>query len=304
MADPTRLNPVDRWMGFANLAFLASWLPLTPESSLARWLVLVHLAGLLVPWLLLRRTRPLSPFGSALHDGYPLLWTAVFWNEFGLRHDLTATALNDPIVAGWDLAVFGGHWNVLWVSAMPWPGLSELLQGAYFSYYLMLVAIPVALIAGREPGIRRDIVLRIAATYLGCFLIYSYFPVIGPRELWPTHQGALTEGLFYQINAALRSAGDSLGTAFPSSHTAGAVTFAWIAWLYAPRALAWLIASLAVLIAAATVYTQNHFAIDTLAGVVVAGFMQAIVVPFLTARRPLTLGLPPVPTPGQLPKTA
>ncbi|MSR03458.1 MAG: hypothetical protein EXR94_12090 [Gemmatimonadetes bacterium] len=24
VADPTRLNPVDRWMGFANLAFLAS----------------------------------------------------------------------------------------------------------------------------------------------------------------------------------------------------------------------------------------------------------------------------------------
>jgi membrane-associated phospholipid phosphatase len=245
-------------MGFANLAFLASWAPLASQSTLARWFVLVYLAGLLVPWLLLRGARPLSPFGAFLHDGYPLLWTAVFWNEFGLRQAVTAISL----------------------------------------------AIPVALVGSRQPGIRRDIIVGIAATDLGCSLIYSYFPVVGPRELWPILRGTLTQGLFYQLIAGIRSTGDSLGTAFPSSHTAGAVTFAWIAWLYAPRALGWLMVSLAILIAVATVYTHNHFAIDTLAGVVVAVFMQSIVVPYLTAGRLTALDRRRAPTNDLAPERA
>jgi membrane-associated phospholipid phosphatase len=124
----------------------------------------------------------------------------------------------------------------------------------------------------------------VAVTYLGCFLIYSYFPVVGPRELWPIHQGELTSGFFYQLNLGLRTAGDSLGTAFPSSHTAGAVTFAWIAWRIASPPVAWGMTGLAALIALATIYTQNHFAIDTVAGLLVAGLLQGLVVPSLLAR--------------------
>lgn len=294
MEESPRLLAVDRWVALVNLLILSTWLPLAPHHPLARWMSAMHLAALALPWLLDRANRPFSRPVAILRDIYPLLWVAAFWSEFGLRHDLMAVPVNDAVVAGWDLALFGAHLNWTWVAAMPWVPLSETFQAAYFSYYLMLAALPLALLAARDAAGRHEVVLRVALTYLGCFLIYSYFPVVGPRENWPVAQGDLTTGFFYQVNLAIRVAGDSLGTAFPSSHTAGAVTFAWVAWRTAPAAVAWVVTVLAGLIAAATVYTQNHFAIDTLAGIVVAVALQSLVAPALLGARPRrTTGLVP-----------
>lgn len=296
MRDSEALLPVDRWVALVNVLLLCSWLPLVPRLPSARWFAAVHLGALALPWLLRRVQAPLSQVTAGLRETYPLLWTAMFWSELGLRHDLLPEPINDPLVAGWDLQLFGTHLNLSWVETMPSTAMSEVMQGAYFTYYLMLAAIPLVLLAGRDLAIRREVVLRIAVSYLGCFLIYSYFPVVGPRELWPIYQGDLTSGFFYQLNLGLRSAGDSLGTAFPSSHTVGAVTFAWIAWRTGRPGIASLVTVLAGLIALATVYTQNHFAIDTVAGLVVAGFLQAVVVPSLTGlvrqRQPHSVLLP------------
>ncbi len=271
------VRPVDLWVRFVNLVLLTSWLPLVPHYGTARWLALAHLTALTLPWLLARVGPAPSRLVRLLRDLYPLLWAAAFWSEFGLRQSLGAVTSHDAMVSIWDLMLFG-HANLTWIAAMPWPALSEVMHGAYFSYYLMLVGAAVAVLCTRSGSeARNEIVVRIAVTYLGCFLIYSYFPVIGPRELVPIDPSTYTDGFFYQLNLGIRTAGDSLGTAFPSSHTAGGITFAWIAWRIGPRWLALVVTVLAALIALATVYTQNHFAVDTAAGVVVALFLQTLV---------------------------
>jgi membrane-associated phospholipid phosphatase len=168
---------------------------------------------------------------------------------------------------------------------MPWLPLSEAFQASYFSYYLMMATIPIVLWLARTPARRREVILRIAVGYLGCYLIYAFFPVVGPRELLPNYSGEISHGLFYQINAAIRAGGDSLGTAFPSSHTVGALTFAWVAWRLAPGRIAWAWTAAAGAIALATVYTQNHFPVDTVAGIVVGVALQAFVVPAVAAER-------------------
>jgi membrane-associated phospholipid phosphatase len=98
----------------------------------------------------------------------------------------------------------------------------------------------------------------------------------------------------------VRAAGDALGTAFPSSHTAGAVTLAVILWRWGSAPVAWMGVTAAVAIAMATVYTGNHFPVDTLAGIAVALVAQFLVVPMLEARRPgdgrWLLGATPVST--------
>jgi membrane-associated phospholipid phosphatase len=60
------------------------------------------------------------------------------------------------------------------------------------------------------------------------------------------------------------------------------MTLALAAWRWLPRPLAVGTLALAVAIALATVYTQNHYAIDAVAGIVLAGFLQTIVAPVLT----------------------
>jgi len=75
--------------------------------------------------------------------------------------------------------------------------------------------------------------------------------------------------------------GDSMGTAFPSSHVAGSLTAAWAGWRWFSRPTAMLLALEAAGVVVATVYTQNHYAIDVLAGILWAVLLQLTVVPVL-----------------------
>jgi membrane-associated phospholipid phosphatase len=135
-------------------------------------------------------------------------------------------------------------------------------------------------VTGRRDALE-DMTLRLMVSYLGCYLIYLAFPVFGPTDMMPMYQGELTDGFFYRLTHAAKEAGNSAGTAFPSSHVAGAVTSAVLAWRWLRPALARLITVQAAGVVVATVYTQQHWAIDSLAGLIWALLLQAIAVPFL-----------------------
>jgi membrane-associated phospholipid phosphatase len=201
----------------------------------------------------------------------------------------------DAVVARIDLAVFGRHLNLLWMPGMPQVWLSELMHMVYFAYYPMIFLPPLLVaIAGRRHAFQ-DITFRLMTTYVGCYLIYLVFPVVGPAELMPHYAGPLTEGMFFQLTTAARDGGDSLGTAFPSSHSAGAVTAAFIAWRWFRPAAAWAVSLQAGGVLLATVYTQNHFAIDAVAGLAAAILLQVFGVPALRRlAQPLRRQLVPV----------
>lgn len=281
------LLPVDRWVAGITAAFAILWLPLIATAPLARWFFATHVAALLLPVLLDRHRGPFPPALAALRECYPLLWIAAFWTELGLRYPLVANAANDAFVAAADRRIFGVHWNDVWAAAMPAPWLSELMHGAYCSYYALLIGVPALLALRGCRTTLRELTLRMAVTYLACFVVYAAFPVRGPFDLPHTELATVTAGWFHGLMQAARAAGDAAGTAFPSSHTAGAVTFAIILWRRGPRMLAWPATVAATLIALATVYTRNHFPVDTVAGIAVAWLAQYGLVPWLLGpRRP------------------
>jgi membrane-associated phospholipid phosphatase len=129
----------------------------------------------------------------------------------------------------------------------------------------------------------RDYVFSMTLTHLVCFAIYLGFPVLGPWQ-FGSH-GNVPVGLFFSLNAAVQQAGDSLGTACPSTHVAGSATVALVAWRRLPRPLAIALTVDAALIGLATVYTQNHYAFDVLTGVVVVLVLQGAAAPILRGRR-------------------
>jgi membrane-associated phospholipid phosphatase len=93
--------------------------------------------------------------------------------------------------------------------------------------------------------------------------------------------GPHMEGFFYNLVVSGTHAADSMGTAFPSSHVVGAVTAALVAvqWFSRPWAVVFLLGALGV--ALSTVYTQSHFAIDTVIGIVFAVVLYYAVAPAL-----------------------
>ncbi|HEX2638505.1 MAG TPA: phosphatase PAP2 family protein [Gemmatimonadales bacterium] len=277
-----RIRPADTLVSAYNVVLLAVWIRLADAAWYAPWIAGAHGAGALLP-LVLGRGRARAGIGL-LREIYPLLCLIGFWTELGAVQALAPGTTYDGSIAMLDLALFGRHLNLVWMPAMPYPVFSELMHFFYFTYYPLIFLPPIAMWAAGRAAELRDMTLRLMVTYLACYLVYLAFPVIGPAELLPHYQGPLTDGLFYGLTHAARAAGDSLGTAFPSSHVAGATTVAVMAWRWLSRPVAVLVTIQALGVFLATVYTQNHYPVDAIAGLLAALGLQLVIVPAASAR--------------------
>ena len=289
----SRVRPVDLVIAGYNLVLAAVWLRLMDAAAAAPWMAVAHVLAAATPGLLgWCRAEPRGAWRLA-REIYPLAAIGLFWTELGRLHGAGDFAHYDAVIARLDLALFGRHLNLVWMPAMPQRGFSELMHLFYVLYYPLIALPPLAMcLEGRGEALR-DMTLRLAVTYLGCYLLYLVFPVIGPAELLPHYRGGLTDGVLYQLSHAARAAGDSLGTAFPSSHAAGAVTAAVLGWRWLSRPVRWLLTVQAGGVLLATVYTQNHYAVDALAGLVVALGLQLGLIPALAGEH--AAPVPPLP---------
>jgi membrane-associated phospholipid phosphatase len=300
--------PVDRLLAIYNALLAALWAVYVGRAPYAEWLALAHLVALTLPTLLRRAPARLSPPVRTLRELYPLLWLAGFWTELGLLQELRMPATFDHQIAALDLALFGldgTHINLVWMWRMPYVWLSEPMHFAYWAYYLLIGLPPLALVLLGRTAALRDLVFRLMLTYLTCYAIYLLYPVHGPGLTLPRYSGPLSDGLFYQLVRATLAAGDSPGSAFPSSHVAGAMTVAYAGARWFPRWVAALVWTQAIGVLVATVYTQNHFPIDALAGLAWALLLQAAAAPalarWLGGARPRPAPVLPryTPTPAQ-----
>ena len=185
----------------------------------------------------------------------------------------------DATVISWESALFHGQPALAW--ALRWPSLilSEVLHGAYLSYYGIIVVVPLMLhVQGRAREFN-DAMFVLMLTFVACFVCYLALPVQGPRYLWPSRAPA---GPVREWTVWLLEARSSRGTAFPSSHVAVATTQSILAlryfgWRGAPVSL------LALGLALGAVYGGFHYAIDVVAGAMLAAVVTGFAV-LLTTR--------------------
>lgn len=280
---------VTRLVAGYNLLLAVVWGVLWSRAPYAPWIAVAHAAAVALPWLHARAGERLSGVGRVLRDYYPLVLILGYWTELGLIRELLHASANDAAIAALDVRVFGAHLNTVWMPRMPQVWFSEVMHFVYFAYYPLIFLPPILLGLAGQRAAARDMVYRLLVTYVGCYLMYIFFPVDGPSHTMARYVGPLTDGFFYRLTHGAVHAGDSLGTAFPSSHVAGAVTIAYLACRWLRPMLAVLLVTEAAGVCLATVYTQNHFAIDSLAGIVLALGLQAVVA------GPLARALTPVP---------
>lgn len=281
MAVTDRVRPVD-WVVAAYNALLAGvWGALLGREPYAALICAAHAAAVAMPALLRCARGRLAPPVSTLRELYPLLWLLGFWTELGFLHDALHFATWDAAVAELDRAVFGRHLNAEWMPRAAHRWLSEGMHCAYVTYYPLIFLPPVAVLAAGRMAALRDMTFRLIVAYLGCYVVYLAFPVDGPAHTLAGYAGPLTQGWFYRLAHRLNRFGDSMGTAFPSSHVVGAVTIAYLGWRWFSRSLAALLTAEAGGVLLATVYTQNHFAVDSLAGLAWALVLQTLMAPAL-----------------------
>lgn len=280
MAALRGLRPVE-WVLIAfNAGFGLLWLSALGRSPAALWLVGAHAAGIWLSFLAGRLGDTPSPLGRGLRDLYPIVLIALYWLEMGLvRHTFHTSTFDAPIAAA-DLWLFGRHLQEVWAPAMPQLWFSELMFAAYWVYYPMVFLTPLVLVLRRHPQTQR-VIFATTVAYLACYATYAILPVDGPSHTVERFQGPHMEGLFYRLVMSGTHAADSMGTAFPSSHVVGAVTVALLAvvWFARPWAVLFILGALGVTLS--TVYTQGHFAIDSVIGVVFAVAVYFLLTPGL-----------------------
>lgn len=274
----------------AYLALVGLLILLFHNATVPAWprLLGAHAAGLvLVHWLIQAhaRRKPAPPLDFLRHF-YPVLLYTAFFVETGSLNRMFFPDYLDPMVARWEQALFGCQPSVLFMQKLPWLAVSELFYVSYFSYYIMIGGVGIALYLRSRQQFYHYVSV-VSFLFYVCYLIYIFLPVIGSRVFFhqvdgytlpeATQQLALTDaypeavqaGVFFRIMRWVYRVFEAPGAALPSSHVAVALCTVFFSFRYL-RPIRYIHLAVALLLCLSTVYCRYHYAIDVLAGLVAA----------------------------------
>ncbi len=267
----TGLRPVDvLLLGYllgTGLVILA-WprhLPLWPLHLALRLAVVVAILRL-VP------ARPRHPALAFLRDWYPILAFIPLYAELGALTRLFFAGNGDGAIVVWEGALLGGQPSQTWRTQFPSRWLSEYLHFAYFYYYFVPATLCLWLYLRGDMARFSRALTATLGVFLTCCLIYVAFPVVGPYHHFGHPAAASWGGFFGPLVHGIVERGSSLGTAFPSSHTAVAVCVWLSAWRLCRPAF-WVLTAIVPALAVGTIYGGFHYALDTLAGVILGALV-------------------------------
>lgn len=241
--------------------------PYHPKS----WMLLF--AFHLTAALFLLRPEPLrrfseTRFGRGVADWYLILLIPAFYTELApLNFSIFHGKYFDSHIIAAEQRIFGGMPSHDFAKAYPYLPLSEFFHFAYLSYYLIIFMPPLYLYLKGLKDQQQRMIFNLLLAFFAHYVFFIYFPVQGPRYLFPPPGGELANGFFYQLAHKALEAGSSQGAAFPSSHVG--VSFAQAAFtiLGAPL-LAPIIFVLSVGLTLGAVYGGFHYGTDALVGLI------------------------------------
>jgi membrane-associated phospholipid phosphatase len=245
-------------------------------------------------------------------------WPLVFLHDWAfaplaylfylLMHSVVAPVrgawIADPVLIAFDRRLFGADLAVVLAPlARPW--LTEVLQAAYTSFYLLMLAAGAELYARRDDRRFHFYSFSCALGFFVSFIGYLAVPAVGPRftlfdvatverelpGLWLTPAlrsfidggGLVPPGLSREAAAALAPR-----DLFPSGHTMMTAMAMYWCWRFRLRCR-WGVSLVGALLIAATMYLRYHYAVDVLGGLVLAAACLAATRP-LFDRLTTTLG--------------
>lgn len=262
------------YLGFLNLLILLLHrnLPDAPFFFLGH----VALAAAIVALAAAARKSE-HPVLVALRHWYPMGIFLFFFEELHYLVHIVVPGWFDVWLIRFDYALFGAHPTV-WIERFASPGLNDLMQFAYMTYYLFPVVLGGVLYRRGDRRAFWAVFTGMAAAYYIGYVISILFPIEGPFHTLATlQQVELDGGLFTAAIDWIESLGRVHGAAFPSAHVSGSLVVMLGAWKF-NRGLFWLFLPFFLLMLVATIYGRYHYVADVLAGLVVGaiGFRLAV----------------------------
>jgi hypothetical protein len=261
------LNRTDRLTFVYNL--VVAGLIVTFAHRIPAWYVLVlpNLAMLALLWFFVARVgTDAHAVWRSLRALYPVFFIWAAYTQTGAINHILGPGFHDDCLRQLDRTLFGCEPAVDFSRAFPQAMIVETMHAVYFSYYLLFPGLALLLYLRRTPTVLDDYLSTLCGAFYFCCLVFVLFPVAGPVDLKAVSpSGAIFPGIMELIYRWF----ELPGGAFPSSHVAVSVVTLVYAMKHAPRwAALYLPGCLGVL--PATVYCSYHYAVDVIAGVVVA----------------------------------
>ena len=233
----------------------------------ASFLILLYSGMFLVQALLLLFRGK----GRFMHWTYHLIFPTISILTIFDSLEYIVHAINpqdiDPLLIKLDFLLFGGHPTVMMEKIMQ-PLLTDALQVAYASYYLLPFTIGIVLLAQkREQEFDYALFMIMLCFYLS-YAGYLLFPALGPRFTMNHLQTADLRGfvLTAPIQELLNRLEGIKRDAFPSGHTGIALTVLFLAFKFEKK-LFWIFLPFVSALIFSTVYLRYHYVVDVLAGI-------------------------------------
>src|SRR5208283_5890686 len=114
-----------------------------------------------------------------LRHFYPVLLYTGLYRETGELNHMLIPGFLDPFFIRLETHIFGLQPSLAFMDKLPYLAVSELLYAAYFSYYLMIVGVGLALFYRNREQFFHYLSV-ISFLFYVCYLIYIFLPVVGP----------------------------------------------------------------------------------------------------------------------------
>ena len=238
------------------------------------------IAAFVVLWPMLRRREWMNP----VLDWAPLPFVVYTYEMLHRVVPACWRGTIDAPLAAADVAIFGNQAAVLLEPIVSRP-LTTLMACFYAAYYPLMISLAAWLYASRRRTAFREYTAGAVGSLFIGYLGYLFLPALGPHAWLPSSTWSVPlSGDF--IGPAIRSLNANHGgcfprDAFPSLHTANAVTVLLLTWRHHRGAFRiYLVPCLGLI--AATVYLRWHYVVDVAVGAALAVAWQAVVPRFVS----------------------
>ena len=267
-----RLRPLEA-LNLATLAILSAltvalWDRLqSPGSILLRYGLMA--AGLLLIVGLVHVREGLPRVLRVALDFYPTAFIPLLYETLGALIVAARGGPRDALLIAADRALFGVDVTV-WLQRFARPWLSAFFFVSYATYYFIALALGILLCLREKAALRRYI-FTLTFVYLVSYTGYFLLPALGPRyALAGQHTLRLdTTPIARAVSRTLDELEHTKLDVFPSGHTMIAVAVLLVSYRRA-RDFFWWAVPVATCLVISTVYCRYHYAVDVIAGAILA----------------------------------
>jgi membrane-associated phospholipid phosphatase len=261
---------------FLSYLFVTSFFILLDWHKTQSWIILsVRILLILgVFGLLYLSKKHAHPLLILIRKTYPIILSGYFYSETVFYNKFWLNNL-DAYLSKLETYMFHIQPSVWFSQYFANKCFSELMYFGYFSFYVLIVSF-ILFVYFRKKEYFDKSVFQISASLYIFYFIFVLFPTEGPQFYFSSPDKNLPDAyLFGAIMHFIQKIAEQPTGAFPSSHVGISLIILLISKKIAPLFFKIALPFVIILILS-TVYIKAHYAVDVLAGIIVAPFVLAL----------------------------